>query len=102
MDPDAPPAPPMEMTVGDLIAVLSELPPETLVVMPRDDRFEGNSFAPLCEVEPCVYVPDQWNDGSFSIDGTIFGEEEVDEANGGISVLELPGAAKAICLRPGD
>ena len=98
MDPDAPQPQSKEMTVGDLIAVLSELPPDTLVVMSRDE--EGNGFSPLYEVSPCVYVPNQWNDGSFATSGEIEETDEDDE--GEIPSLKMPGAVKAICLWPGN
>lgn len=44
----------MSMTVKELIAELSELPPNALVVMSRDA--EGNGYSPLSTLDTCHYT----------------------------------------------
>lgn len=44
------------MTVKQLIEKLSELPPETLVILQKDG--EGNGYSPLAGVDLGTYRPD--------------------------------------------
>jgi hypothetical protein len=70
-------------TVASLIGVLSDFPPEYIVVMSRDA--EGNRFRPLVAVGVGL-----WDDA----------EGEFYDLDGGGEVPELADTATAVCLWP--
>lgn len=54
------------MNAGELIAVLSEVHPETIVVMSRDS--EGNGYSPLSEADDSsAYLADTTWSGDIAI-----------------------------------
>lgn len=68
------------MNAQELIDILKEYPPDTLVVMSKDG--EGNGFSPLDSHGDGFYVADSTYSGELFEDENEFAEyaDEVDEA----------------------
>lgn len=60
-----------DLTVGDLIELLQDYDPDTIVVMASDP--EGNGYAPLCKVDAGFFNS---KDASFYTEEEFFGDDE--------------------------
>lgn len=81
------------ITVSELIEELSELDPDTVVVLSKDG--EGNSFSPYSDYNDGQYFPDTTWAGEFHSQQALDSPEEYFEDE------EIPeDGLKAICLWP--
>jgi hypothetical protein len=83
-------------TVKDLIAILSELNPDDIIVMSKDS--EGNSYSPLTDCDPYgVYIPSTRYSGEIlirpelkeQVDLSDFDDEDFAEEGQGLNCVVL-------------